>query len=421
MTWANEALLGFDLEATGVDPLVARPVSFALAYFDSRQLAKGRYALINPGVPIPPETTAIHHITDEMVAERGGDLARSVDGIVGELMSASIAGTPVVGMNLRYDLTMIDRLFREFNGEGLIDVGWTGPVVDILVLDRALDKFRKGSRKLGALASTYGVGLANAHDAAADTSAAVLVAIAIADKYPQVGELDLTQLHRTQRHWHRLWATEYSSYRVEKGDTPLDPAEMFWPLAYETHEGEEVDAPAVPLAEAQVQSLNIRLTGEFGLTNRQDRIAAVTQLVGSSIKSTKEITTDEYESLAAILDAPDAAGRISLAVANDLAAHGGGNRPPDGLAAHTGHPRGLSGGPSYEPFGPIDIGDASQAIIMSTMRLAMKLSSEKVSEYLREFGLPRSGDLTEKRLRFYEFACRERAVRNEKVEAIFAD
>ena len=64
-------------------------------------------------------------------------------------MSASARGVPVVGMKLDYDLTILDTQLRRFGGVGLMERGWSGPVLDAVVLDRHFDRFRKGSRTLG--------------------------------------------------------------------------------------------------------------------------------------------------------------------------------------------------------------------------------------------------------------------------------
>jgi DNA polymerase-3 subunit epsilon len=230
MTWANGRLVGFDLETTSPNPREAKPVSFALAFFEGRELTQGRAGLINPGVPIPPETTDIHGITDEMAQERGGDLQRSVEGLAAELVAASLTGMPVVGCNLRYDLTVIDTLTQATTGESLWEMGWCGPAVDVLVIDRGVDKYRKGKRTLTALAAHYGVALLDAHSASADTTAAVLIAQALADKYPEVGKASLPELHLKQKKWHREWAEHYSEYRVKRGDEPLPESELEWPF-----------------------------------------------------------------------------------------------------------------------------------------------------------------------------------------------
>ncbi|NGX58654.1 MAG: DNA polymerase III PolC-type, partial [Chlamydiae bacterium] len=56
----------YDTETTGISPI--RDFIIEIAAFDpvdNRTFDK----LVNPGIPIPPEATAIHHISDEMVAE----------------------------------------------------------------------------------------------------------------------------------------------------------------------------------------------------------------------------------------------------------------------------------------------------------------------------------------------------------------
>jgi DNA polymerase-3 subunit epsilon len=233
VTWADGPLLGFDLETTGVDPLTALPVSFGLISFDHGELVKSRQGLIDPGVPIPPEATAIHHITDAMVSDEkhAGNLERSVVGIAGELLAASFAGTPVVGMNLRYDLSLIDARLLALTGEGLRAMGWNGYVIDISVIDRKLDKFRKGSRTLLALCTQYGVDPGESHEAKDDATASVRIALALEAKYPaEVGGVELEMLHVQQVAWRREWARDFSEYRVKDGKEPLAEDEGDWPL-----------------------------------------------------------------------------------------------------------------------------------------------------------------------------------------------
>lgn len=55
----------YDTETTGVRPDKDRIIEIA-AYDPVRNLSFEK--LVKPGIPIPPDATAIHHITDEMVA-----------------------------------------------------------------------------------------------------------------------------------------------------------------------------------------------------------------------------------------------------------------------------------------------------------------------------------------------------------------
>jgi DNA polymerase III subunit epsilon len=229
--WKDGPLLGFDLETLGTDPMTTLPCSFALVNCQGTKVTKGRYGLIDPGVPIPPEAMKIHGITDEMIAQRGGELDKQILGIAGVLMLASEMRTPVVGMNLRYDLTIIDQHYRRIQGCGLREEGWNGVVIDVSVIDRHVDKYRSGTRKLSDLADHYGVALEKAHNATADAVASVRIAVAIAEKYPEVGHADAEVLHVLQAGWRRAWVTDFNEYRGKHDQEPIPEEEGRWPLA----------------------------------------------------------------------------------------------------------------------------------------------------------------------------------------------
>ncbi|MDE6371753.1 MAG: 3'-5' exonuclease, partial [Duncaniella sp.] len=55
----------FDLETTGVDVTHDRIVEISIIKVmpNGEEIEKTRR--VNPGIPIPPEATAVHHITDE--------------------------------------------------------------------------------------------------------------------------------------------------------------------------------------------------------------------------------------------------------------------------------------------------------------------------------------------------------------------
>ena len=227
--WINDKLAGVDLETTSAVPLTALPVSFALVHFDFGKVTRVRHALIDPGVEIPPEATAVHGISNADVQARGGGLEASVFGIAAELLKASANGIPVVGMNLVFDLTVLDSCLRRF-GEDLRGLGWRGPAIDVLVLDRHVDKWRKGKRTLSALCEHYDVDPGESHSAKDDTIASVKVAIAIAEKFPEIKHADVDTLFVLQQAWRREWTKEFSEYRVKQGQEPLAESEQDWPI-----------------------------------------------------------------------------------------------------------------------------------------------------------------------------------------------
>jgi DNA polymerase III subunit epsilon len=57
-----------DVETTGFSPSADRIVEIACALVDGDRLVERWSTLVNPGIPIPHQATAIHGITDSMVA-----------------------------------------------------------------------------------------------------------------------------------------------------------------------------------------------------------------------------------------------------------------------------------------------------------------------------------------------------------------
>jgi DNA polymerase-3 subunit epsilon len=57
-----------DVETTGFSPYNDRIVEVACALVDGDRVVERWATLVNPGVPIPPGATAVHGITDAMVA-----------------------------------------------------------------------------------------------------------------------------------------------------------------------------------------------------------------------------------------------------------------------------------------------------------------------------------------------------------------
>ena len=92
------------------------------------------------------------------------------------------------------------------------------PIIDPLVLDRALDRYRKGKRTLEALAEFYHVrGEDNLHDALVDVRQIIAVLRALCAAYPQLDQMDLRQLQDYQRDQYREWAQHFNQYLLSKG------------------------------------------------------------------------------------------------------------------------------------------------------------------------------------------------------------
>lgn len=240
MTWADGPLLGLDLETDGLDLHYARPVSWGLIYGDEGRIIRARSALVDIRREIPEEVSRIHGITTAHIRERGGDFEKAIAGICGELLATSFARTPIVGANLRFDLTILDSCYRLFSGgSGLREDGWNGLVVDVMVIDRHKDKFRKGGRKLIDLCRHYGVVLdkRDEHTAKGDAIAALEIAKKQAAKWKDIGGIDIELLHVQQVAWRRQQMLDLSEYFKSQGKPGLDDSEGDWPMEgdRETH------------------------------------------------------------------------------------------------------------------------------------------------------------------------------------------
>jgi DNA polymerase III subunit epsilon len=232
MSWHRGPLVGFDLETTGTDPLEARIVTAAIIQRQDGHPPHQREWLANPGILIPAQASAIHGISSERAVTHGRPVPEVAEEIAETLTGYWAQGVPVVAYNAAFDLTL---LTAELHRHGLpslserLSGGPVGPVIDPLTIDRGVDRYRKGKRTLEAACAEYGVVLDGAHRAAADALAAVLVAIAIAERHGRVAELGLAELHRQQIEWYAEWATGYQEFLRSRGKADAS-VETAWPL-----------------------------------------------------------------------------------------------------------------------------------------------------------------------------------------------
>lgn len=224
--WA-ENLAVFDTETTGVDTSQARIVSSTIALLGGGGEVVERYDwLIDPGVEIPEAAARVHGITTAVARESGVDAAVGVSQIVAQLGAMLGRGFPVVAYNAPFDLNL---LRAESNRHGIAWPAPLSPVVDPLILDKQLDRYRKGKRTLEVVAGHYGVALGTAHDAGEDAIAAGRVAQAIARRYAQVLPDEITALHDAQVSWAAAQAANFQEYMRRVRD-PNFVADGSWPL-----------------------------------------------------------------------------------------------------------------------------------------------------------------------------------------------
>lgn len=210
LPWHRGPLASFDTETTGTVTHTDRIVSAALIRPNGKTL---RWLSDIDGHEIPEAASRIHGISSEQ-AHAHGRPARAVveeitDALAGELSAGHAA---LVVMNAPFDLSLLDAECSRHGVPTVADrIGNVAPIVDPLVLDRAADKYRKGRRNLESLAAHYGVTLDGAHTADADALAALHVARAIAEKFPEL-QVPARVLHGWQIKMHERWAAGFEAH-----------------------------------------------------------------------------------------------------------------------------------------------------------------------------------------------------------------
>lgn len=224
--WWKGVLPVFDLETTGTDPREARIVTAALLLClpDGTVQPGGVDVIVNPGVPIPDEAAAVHGITTERARAEGIEPAEAVEQILTCLRGIAALGWPLVIYNAAYDWPLLHaEVQRHAPGQEVPDI----PLIDPLVLDRAYDRWRKGSRKLVDVCRHYGVTLTDAHEAVADASAAAALVRVMVASFPELQRMTFAQLQDIQADMHAAWVQSFNAYRAQRRLPPIEAVR--WP------------------------------------------------------------------------------------------------------------------------------------------------------------------------------------------------
>jgi DNA polymerase-3 subunit epsilon len=102
------------------------------------------------------------------------------------------------------------------------------PIIDPLVLDKKMVKFRKGNRRLETVAGIYSVNLDDAHNATADAIAAGHVAQALARAFPKELSVPLPELHKLQVAWSEEQDRSFADFMHKSGKADFQ-LNIGWP------------------------------------------------------------------------------------------------------------------------------------------------------------------------------------------------
>jgi DNA polymerase III subunit epsilon len=185
----TEPILFFDLETTGLNAQHDRIVSIALVPVFPSTMGMVHHQellckqLINPKIPISPEATAVHGITNEMVAD-----APTFEQVCNVIFQYFDTHRVIAGYNIKtFDLPMI---FTEFARCGVV-WDYSGKVfIDACNIFKA-----KEQRTLAAAVKFYvNKDIEDAHDALSDTLHTVQVLESQLEKYQDLAQMDEEQL-----------------------------------------------------------------------------------------------------------------------------------------------------------------------------------------------------------------------------------
>ena len=181
--------VALDTETTGLNPTVARLVEVAAVRVAGGMIDRegALVTRINPGAPIPPASTTVHHITDEMVV--GAPFAGQVLPRLRTFVSTSV----VVGHAVGFDLAV---LAQEAHRAGL---DWEKPrslCVRSLAMIAAPNL---ASHSLDGLAQWLGIHIENRHSALGDAEAAARIFLGLIPELEKRGIVTLAHAERACR------------------------------------------------------------------------------------------------------------------------------------------------------------------------------------------------------------------------------
>lgn len=187
----SRPLVFFDLETTGTDTSKDRIVEISLVKLFPDGKEEINTFLVNPGIPIPAEASAVHGITNEDVKDKP-----SFSQFAPTLLEI-LANSDLCGYNLvKFDFPLLRMEFARNH----IDFN----IIGVNIIDPMRIFMKNEPRDLTAALKFYcNENLENAHSAEADTIAAKKILLAQIEKYADVpntvSELSTYSLEGTKR------------------------------------------------------------------------------------------------------------------------------------------------------------------------------------------------------------------------------
>lgn len=228
LSWSSGPLLGFDTETTGVSPLHSRIVTASIVVTGEQPTIHNW--ILDPGVEIPSAAVDVHGISTARARAEGADPLFALAEIRDVLVAGMKAGYPVVAFNAPFDLTLLEAELTRYGLDTMSTLLGREPfpVLDPLVIDRMLDPYRKGPRRLETLISLYRLDATGFHDAENDVVATLKLLRAMVKDHAMLRASSLRKLYELQASTHQKWAESFNRYLVDQGRRAN--VDGHWPL-----------------------------------------------------------------------------------------------------------------------------------------------------------------------------------------------
>jgi len=202
----KKPIVFFDLETTGINIAKDRIVEISILKVFPNGTKESKTWLVNPEMKIPKETSEIHGITDEKVANEPNfkQLAKEVE--------TMIKGSDLAGFNSnRFDIPLL--------AEEMLRVGIDFDMKNRVAIDVQAIFHKKEQRTLSAGYKFYcDKELENAHSAEADTLATYEILLAQIEKYEDIGT-DVKSLSEYSSHQKRADFAGFLMFDEENNET----------------------------------------------------------------------------------------------------------------------------------------------------------------------------------------------------------
>jgi len=197
----------FDTETAVLGDYVCE-IGFSI--FKNAELVHEWNTFVKPPIPIDPDATEVHKITDADVAD-APVFAEIVGWVIGNLSAADVH----VAYNYEYDRRVLENELRRLGIKFPIK-----PMVDPFILFKQWHKYNKGKTLIKA-AEKYGIQYVGAHRAVNDATVTGRVLLKMAATKPAFPKT-IDDLLKKQRKWVEEQYIDLNNYMVTHGRGEID-------------------------------------------------------------------------------------------------------------------------------------------------------------------------------------------------------